>query len=154
MARMNTRARWSSSRGSESVEMAVVLPLLLGVMLGIIEFGFLFQRYVVLTNAAVEGARIAGLPGYAAADAEARVRDYALNSGIPDAATSVVPVVAPVDLPGAGGGTWPGMQVTVTHVYNYTFLRPAVRLLLGQNWTSITLTTRSTMRSQVAAAGS
>ena len=134
--------------------MAVVLPLLLGVMLGIVEFGFLFQRYVVLTNAAVEGARIRSLPGYSDNDVILRVRAYAVNSGIPDADTSVVPVVATVPLPGAGGGTWPGYQVTVTHVYTYTFLRPALRLLLGQDWTTITLTTRSTMRSQVAAAGS
>ena len=33
-------------------------------MLGIIDFGFLFQRYEVVTNAAREGARVAILPGY------------------------------------------------------------------------------------------
>ena len=33
-------------------------------MLGIIDFGFLFQHYEVVTNAAREGARVAILPGY------------------------------------------------------------------------------------------
>ena len=44
--------------------MVVVLPLLLLVLFGIIDFGFMFQRYVVLTNAAMEGARVGILPGY------------------------------------------------------------------------------------------
>ena len=43
-----------------------MFPTLLLVMLGIIDFGFLFQRYEVVTNAAREGARVAILPGYEA----------------------------------------------------------------------------------------
>ena len=49
--------------------MVVVLPLLLLMLFGIIDFGFMFQRYVVLTNAAMEGARVGILPGYSDADA-------------------------------------------------------------------------------------
>ena len=41
-----------------------MFPLLLFVILGIVDFGFLFQRMEVVTNAAREGARIAVLPGY------------------------------------------------------------------------------------------
>ena len=57
-----------SERGAELVEFAIVLPLLLLVTMGIIDFGFMFQRYVVLTNAAMEGARVAVLPGYSTSD--------------------------------------------------------------------------------------
>ena len=46
------------------IEFALVFPMLLLVMLGIIDFGRLFQRYEVLTNAAREGTRVAVLPGY------------------------------------------------------------------------------------------
>ena len=53
-----------SERGAELIEFALVFPTLLLVMLGIIDFGFLFQRYEVVTNAAREGARVAILPGY------------------------------------------------------------------------------------------
>ncbi len=49
-------------------------------MFGIVDFGFMFQRYVVLTNAAVEGARVASMPGYTAADAQARVHAYVANA--------------------------------------------------------------------------
>ena len=58
----------SCERGAELVEFAFVFPTLLLVMLGIIDFGFLFQRYEVVTNAAREGARVAILPGYGDAD--------------------------------------------------------------------------------------
>ena len=60
------RARWSDESGAELIEFALSLPiLLLLVVLGIIDFGLLFRRYEVVTNAAREGARVAILPGYA-----------------------------------------------------------------------------------------
>ena len=77
MATLTRKPRWHSERGAELIEMVVVLPLLLLVMFGIIDFGFMFQRYVVLTNAAMEGARVAILPGYTTADAEDRAESYA-----------------------------------------------------------------------------
>ena len=69
------------------MEFALVLPLLLFVVLGIAEFGFIFQRYEVVTNAAREGARMAVLPGYDTAPAEdairARVRAYIQAGRVP-----------------------------------------------------------------------
>lgn len=139
-----------SEHGAELVEMALVLPILLLLVMGIVDFGFLFQRYVVLTNAAVEGARVATMPGYTAADAQARVQAYATNGGIPGTVTATA---VPVTLPGSGGGTWPGMQVTVTHVYNLQYITPIMTLFGGSSAAAITLTARSTMRSQVSGGG-
>ncbi len=65
MAALIRRLR-KSEQGAEVIEMVIVLPLLLGLLFGMVDFGFLFQRYVVLTNAAAEGARVASLPGYGA----------------------------------------------------------------------------------------
>ena len=62
-----------SERGAELIEFAIVLPVMLLIVMGIVDFGFMFQRYVVLTNAAMEGARVAVLPGYQTADVQARV---------------------------------------------------------------------------------
>jgi Flp pilus assembly protein TadG len=135
--------------GSELIEMAIVLPLLLLLIMGIIDFGFLFQRYVVLTNAAAEGARVASLPGYTSADVTARVNAYATNGGIKG---SVSAVTTPVSLPGAGGGSWPGSQVTVSYVYNFSYVGPIAKLFGGGSGGAVTLTSRSTMRKQVAAA--
>lgn len=150
MARVTLGRLGRCERGAELVEMAIVTPILLLLVMGIVDFGFLFQRYVVLTNAAVEGARVATMPGYTTADAQARVQAYAANGGIPGAVTATA---AAISLPGAGGGTWPGMQVTATHVYNLQYIAPIVRLVGGSSAAAITLTARSTMRSQVAGGG-
>ena len=83
MATLTRKPRWHSERGAELIEMVVVLPLLLLVMFGIIDFGFMFQRYVVLTNAAMEGARVGILPGYTTATPKTRAETYAATGGIP-----------------------------------------------------------------------
>lgn len=43
--------------GTATVELALVMPLLLLLLMGIIEFGLLFQDFMLLKNAAREGAR-------------------------------------------------------------------------------------------------
>ena len=50
-------ARPGGGRGQSLVEFALVLTPLFLVLLGIIQFGFIFNTYVTLTNAAREGAR-------------------------------------------------------------------------------------------------
>src|SRR5262245_34799959 len=47
----------SSQRGQSIVEFSLVLTPLLLILLGIIQFGFIFNSYVTLTNAAREAAR-------------------------------------------------------------------------------------------------
>jgi hypothetical protein len=47
----------------ELIELALILPMLLLMFAAIVDFGLLFQRYLVVSNAAREGARIAVLPG-------------------------------------------------------------------------------------------
>jgi len=80
-----SRTRWSrlaSESGAELIEFAIALPVLLLIGLGIIDFGLLFQRYEVITNAAREGARVAVLPGYADADVVVRVNQYLAAGGL------------------------------------------------------------------------
>ena len=50
-------------RGQAIIELALTLPLLLLIVLGIFDFGLMFQKYEVVTNAAREGARVGVLPG-------------------------------------------------------------------------------------------
>ncbi|AUZ35456.1 pilus assembly protein TadE [Arthrobacter sp. PGP41] len=58
----------NKEKGAVAVEMAIVLPLLLLIVLGIIEFGRVLNVQVSLTQAAREGARYAaihhGEPGF------------------------------------------------------------------------------------------
>jgi Flp pilus assembly protein TadG len=156
----------ASERGAEVIEFAIVLPVLLLVVFGIIDFGFLFQRYVVVTNAAVEGARVASLPGYGDADAQDRALEYAREGGIPGLAATGTPCratagdpnqicvyVADVPLPGSTPSTtWPGKQVTVTYIYNYSYIGP-IASMFGSSFNSVTLNARSTMRRQCSGPG-
>lgn len=52
-------------KGQGLVELAIILPLLLIILLGIIDFGRVFYAYVTVTNASREGARYGALhPGW------------------------------------------------------------------------------------------
>ena len=84
-----------SESGAELVEFALTLPLLLLIVLGMIEFGFVFQQYEVVTNAAREGARIAVLPTYAPTPGAAqtnvtlRVNGYLTDAGLNPALATI-----------------------------------------------------------------
>lgn len=49
--------RWRSERGAAAVEFALVLPVLLALVLGCIEFGRAYNTQISLTHAAREAAR-------------------------------------------------------------------------------------------------
>jgi hypothetical protein len=125
---MNTLGRQvTSERGAELIEFALILPLLLLIMLGIVDFGFMFQRYEVLTNAAREGARVAVLPGYTTADVQARVCAYVKTGGVPLTGACPNPgnpviSVTNVPIPVAGGPALGGKSVSVRFTHTYMFV--------------------------------
>lgn len=47
------------NKGQSMVELALVLPLILLLLLGVVEFGRMFHSYLVLTQGSREGARLA-----------------------------------------------------------------------------------------------
>ena len=65
-------SRTRRERGAAAVEMAIILPVLLLVIGGIVDFGRAFYYSVVTTSAAREGARMLAL-GYTTTQADARV---------------------------------------------------------------------------------
>ena len=73
---IHRRKRWRtrrSARAAAVVELAVVLPFLLAILFGIIEFGWTFMVYQTVTNAAREGCRVAVLEGSSDAEITARI---------------------------------------------------------------------------------
>lgn len=69
-------------RATAAVEMAVVTPLLLTLLFGIIEYGWMFTIQQQLVTAAREGARTASLPGSTVADVEGRVDQCLAPTGV------------------------------------------------------------------------
>lgn len=71
--------RRAGDRGAVAVEAALITPLLILLLFGIIEFGFVFKNYLAVSSSARSGVRIASaMPrtdGFAQAAAEAVLRE-------------------------------------------------------------------------------
>ncbi|MBI2775892.1 MAG: pilus assembly protein [Chloroflexi bacterium] len=82
------RRRPSTEDGQSLVEFALVLTPLFLILLGIIQFGFIFNAYITITNGTREAAREASIyvydrsltPGYNDAARNAQVRATVLSS--------------------------------------------------------------------------
>ena len=103
--------RKRDQRGAAAVEMAIVLPVLVLLVFGIIQWSIYFNRLQGLQAAAREGARVAALPQSTQSDVKAKVTD-ALSGVLPSGATPTISVSPsssnPCDLQAAG------TSVTVT----------------------------------------
>ena len=101
--------------GASAVEMAIVLPLLVMLVFGIIDFGRMLNAQIEISQAAREGVRLAALTeGNPTYDTmiSARVAAAAPNPGFQGGAASVVG--SPVTCPNAGS------LATVTAGYHFT----------------------------------
>jgi Flp pilus assembly protein TadG len=141
--------RGRSERGAALLEMALTLPLLLLVCVGILEFGRAYQTWQVLTNAAREEARIAVLPGLRPMRSRAR-QQYMVAGQLPrcQAATVVIDQNVSISI---GTGTATASQVTVNYPFDFVVLDPIVQLATGQgNGTPSTLNmaASATMRNE------
>jgi len=152
MATVKLLRRLGCRRGAELIEMALVLPLLLVLLAGIVDFAFLFQSYEVVTNAAREGARIAVLPGYGSAGViQGRVAAYVAASGLAGTPTTSVSNVTVS--PGGGAPAFPAVQVSVDYTHQFVILGPMMTLIGGSFMNSLTFTASSTMRRELVFGG-
>jgi len=88
-----------SERGVSIIEFAVILPILLALFMGLVEFGWIYTGYITVNGAAREGARLAAR-GEDAGDVNTRVRNHAqfvLDAG---GNVSVTSISADVDVGG------------------------------------------------------
>jgi TadE-like protein len=149
MASVKKMPNLRSERGAELIEFALVLPLLLFVIMGLVDFGFMFQRFEVVTNAAREGARMAVLSGYTDADVEARVRNYLTTGGVAATASNATVATTDFNIPSGGvGPAMPGKRVQVTYASPYLFLGP-IAGWFGGSFTSANLTGVAIMRKEL-----
>jgi len=160
MAQIVTPKIGGSDKGAALLELALVLPLLLVVIAGIVDFGFALQKYEVIANGAREGARLASEPGYDAAAITARVRGYvkqgmnlddATLAVVMPSGTSVGVTNTTLTMPLAGGGNaaMPSTRVDVFYHHQFMLMGPIMGLI-NKSWNqSITLKASSIMRAQV-----
>jgi Flp pilus assembly protein TadG len=116
-------------RGAVAVEFALVFPILIAMLLGIVEFGFAYNTQVTVTNAAREGARTMAIQNDpSAARAAAQAVAPHLNPSMTDADIAIAPATCA-----------PGLQSTMTITYTMPFLT-------GLFGADITLTGKAAMR--------
>jgi Flp pilus assembly protein TadG len=105
-----TNNRIKSERGQTMTEFAFVLPILLVLLFGIVQFGVIFNNYVTLTDAARSGARKAVVSRNSSdpvGDCVNQVRNASSNLNQSDLQVSC-------------SSSWqPGSDVTVTASYPY-----------------------------------
>jgi Flp pilus assembly protein TadG len=114
-----------NERGAVAAEFAILLPVLLTIVLGTIEFGMLMYGREVVTNAAREGARagiVLGPPKRTAAEITAIANTYLTSTGVSTASVTFNPT-------GAGGAN--PATLTVAATYRYPFLFPYIPAVLG-----------------------
>lgn len=99
--------------GASTLELALILPVFLTMIVGIIEFGRGFMVQQVVTNAAREGARHGILPGATNAAVAAKARDF-MAAGSVDP-TKVEVTVTPADLQSAKSGAEVRVHVQVPY---------------------------------------
>jgi Flp pilus assembly protein TadG len=119
-----------SDDGAVAVEFALLLPILVALLLGIMEFGLVYNAQITLTNAAREGARTVAIENdQVAARADVRAAAIVLDPALTDADITFSPAGAC-----AAGST---SVTTISYDYKY---------LTGFFGAGLTLTGEAAMR--------
>jgi TadE-like protein len=131
------RARRQREGGQALVEFALVVPVFLILLLGIVDFGWALRSWITVTNSAREGARL-GVVGATCDDIKQRAVDTSAD----------LLTLSDVSVENCEGD--PGTSVVVTVSYDYSFITPLGALLTtfsgGALPSTITMTSSSDMR--------
>jgi TadE-like protein len=124
----------SPESGTALLEFAIVLPILLVLCMGMLDFGRAFHTKSLLDQAAREGCRLAVVTAPDAALVTARVNTVLASGGItPNSVTVAGPDAA--------------HMVTVTVSVTFSFVTPGVFALVGGNYGStLPMAGQATMR--------
>ena len=149
MRRWFQRARRQD--GAALIETAFVLPIMLLVCIGILEFGRAYQSWQVVTNASREGARVAVLPEYPDASVVNRVKKFLKDGGMPaeivdSEDTKVLITNTTIAVNEAGTVTAPATRVKVQYPFSFMVLQPIAQLVVkdstaGESFTMAAITT-------------
>jgi len=119
------RAGRKSERGATLVEFALILPILITLLFGVVEFGRLLNAQVVVTSATREGARYASLGSSAAT----------VTSQVKASCPTLDPTKITVTVTNAGGTS--GTPVTVRVTYEFTLVSQGIASLFGSETVNI-----------------
>jgi Flp pilus assembly protein TadG len=107
-----TKKRLKDERGQTFTELAMVLPILVVLILGIAQFGLVFNNYIALTDAARAAARKGAVSREAGQSADCEAAGYAAGTDLKNPKTDFVVKCT---------SSWGiGSDVTVTATYPWS----------------------------------
>ena len=128
-------------RGAAAVEFALVAPLLLLLILGMIDWGWHMFVSQVMTNAAREGARAGSLwpddPDQAIADAQQTTINYINSAGLSSGVADIQPSLV---ASGVGNGVQVSVQYptgSLTGFLNFSFFGRSGNLIPDFAWAQV-----------------
>jgi Flp pilus assembly protein TadG len=127
-------------RGAAVVEFAVVAPVFIMLVFGMIEYGRMVMVQQLITNASREGARVAVLDGATTSSVQSQVNSYLTNASISGQTVTVNPN------PPSNAGYGAPVTVTVTIPFNQVSWLPSPMYLGGKTMTATTVMRRETVQ--------
>ncbi len=130
--------------GQSLVEFSMILPLFLVLLFGLVDFGRAFFTWLLVTNAAREGARVAAVQSDATT-IDARIYDSFCDPHPSDCSLDPTKLtIAKTNVQGSRGSA-----VAVDLTYDFEFVTPLggiLRLIGGSTLATPTITSHSSMR--------
>lgn len=114
-----------NEHGAVATEFAILLPVLLLIVFGTVEFGMMMYGREVVTNATREGARygiVAQAPPVTSGEMITQATNYLTGTGVNPASVTF-------SVPACCGAT--GTPVTLAATYRYPWLIPYIPTMLG-----------------------
>ncbi len=108
--------RLRNEKGQSLVEFAILLPLLLLLLMGILEFGIMLNSYLTIHNSAREGARLGIVAG-----SNIEIKELIIKTSPNLDADNLVVNITPSD-----GSRKSGDTITVEVIYNYHVTIPII----------------------------
>ena len=130
---MSIIRKFKNKKGQSLVETALVLPIILLILMGIVDFGMMFNNYLTISNAAREGARSAAVGA----------TNEQIDSVIEKVTATLDQTKIDKDYSPPVEERYKGTEVTVTVTYRYKLLTPLIGKLFSG---PINLTATAVMR--------
>lgn len=124
-----------NEKGQSLVEFALIIPLILLILMGILEFGVMLNTYLAINHSSKEGARLGALGG----------TDTEILAGIISSSPTLDPAKITVHIDPIQSTRIRGSAITVKVVYNYNVMLPVVSSIINK---SVNLEAQTSMRTE------
>ena len=147
MPRRGRFSRWRRGEGGQTlVEFALILPIFVILLFALGDFGRAFYSWMIVTNAAREGARAAAVQGDVST-IDSQIYGSFCSVASPPSGCGIGPAGIAISRTNVQGTR--GSQASVTVTYAFAFITPIgsmMTLIGGTNFSAPTISSTTSMR--------